>query len=83
MDAHALDELMDKLASGGTIEAPPQAKKDHAENNFKVLDSLFENKDGFAQNSKKDLKRYFPVGNPQYALREQTLIDKVAHVLSK
>jgi hypothetical protein len=84
MNAYELNEIMEKLATGDTkeIPPPPQAEKEHSENT-KVLEELFETRDGLAENSKKDLARYFPVGNPQYNMRQQTLCTKVASLLKK
>jgi hypothetical protein len=77
--------MMSKLATGDTeeIPLPPQAGKDRQLNNTKVLEGLFESRDGLAQNSKKDLKRYFDTSNPSYNLRQQSLIEKVASVIKK
>lgn len=77
--------MMTKIAAGetGEIPLPPQAAKDRLLNNTTVLEGLFETRDGLAQNSKKDLKKYFDTSNPQYAMREQSLVEKVAHVIKK
>lgn len=77
--------MMNKLAEGGTeeIPLPPQTAKDRQMNNTTVLEGLFSTRDGLAQNSKKDLKRYFDTSNPQYAMREQSLVEKVAHVIKR
>jgi hypothetical protein len=79
----ASEDEMDGPGPAAHIPAPPQAAKDHAINNTQVLSELFESKDGLAQNSKKDLGRYFDIKNPQYAMREQSLVEKVAHVIRK
>jgi len=75
----------EKSASGDTrfIPPPPQAGKEHRLDNTAVLEKLFVSRDGLAQNSKKDLRRYFDTTNPQYAMREQTLVEKVAHIMRK
>ena len=77
--------MMSKLAAGDTeeIPLPPQASKDRLLSNTKVLEDLFETRDGLAQNSKKDLKKYFDTSSPVYAMREQSLVEKVAHVIKK
>jgi hypothetical protein len=75
----------DKYATGDTreIPPPPEAQRQHADTNTQALMRLFESRDGLAQNSKKDLRRYFDITNPLYAMREQTLVEKVASVLKK
>jgi hypothetical protein len=75
-------EAREKLASGHTreIDAMPATQEDMSENT-KVLAALFETKDGLAQNVKKELSRFFDTKNPQYTLRKQTLIEKVAHIM--
>lgn len=85
VEAIKLAMMMNKTAAGETeeIPPPPQAQKEHADTNTRVLMDLFESRDGLAQNSKKDLRRYFDTSNPQYAMREQTLVEKVAHVIKK
>ena len=77
--------MMSKISAGDTtdIPAPPQAKKDHALDNTKVLEELFESRDGLAQNSKKDLRKWFDTKNPMYAMRQQSLCEKVASVIKK
>ena len=77
-------ELMEKQAAGDTteIDATP-ATEESMDATTKRLSELFESKDGLAQNAKKDLGKYFPIDNPIYAMRKQSLIDKVASVLKK
>lgn len=77
--------IMSKLATGETeeIPLPPQAGKDRLLNNTKVLEGLFATRDGLAQNSKQDLSRWFDTKNPVYAMREQSLVEKVASVLKR
>jgi hypothetical protein len=82
--ALAMLEAREKLATGQTteIDATPATQEDMSANT-RVLAELFETKDGLAQNAKKDLARYFDLKNPQYALRKQTLIEKIAAVLKR
>ena len=87
-----MDDLIEKLASlqyeklaaGDTESIPvmPETQQGHEETT-KRLAELFESKDGLAQNAKKELKQWFDTSNPMYAMRKQSLIDKVAHVLDR
>ncbi len=73
---------MEKRATGDTtqIDAMPATEQGH-EGTTKRLQELFETRDGLAQNAKKDLSRFFDTKNPMYAMRKQSLIEKVAHQL--
>lgn len=82
--ALAMLEAREKLATGHTteIDAMPATQEDMSANT-RILAELFESRDGLAQNAKKDLSRFFDTKNPQYTLRKQTLIEKVAQVLKR
>lgn len=82
--ALAMLEARQKLATGHTTEIDVQpATQEDMSANTRVLADLFESRDGLAQNAKKDLRRFFDVKNPQYTLRKQTLIEKVAHICGR
>ena len=77
-------EEMRKEATGDTteIDVMPATEMGH-EGTTKRLEELFEARDGLAQNAKKDLKQFFDTKNPMYAMRKQTLVEKVASVVKK
>jgi hypothetical protein len=75
---------MEKIAAGDTTQIDPMdAYKDGAETNTKVLAQFFNHKEGLAQNSKKELNKYFDTSNPMYTMRKQSLIEKVAHFVGR
>jgi hypothetical protein len=73
--------MLEKIAAGDVIDVPvpPQTKEDH-ERTTRDLEALFSSREGLAQNSKKDLSRYFDTKNPVYTMRSQSLIEKCAQV---
>lgn len=73
-----------KQAAGDTkqIDPMPATEMGH-EGTTKALEELFEARDGLAQNAKKELKQFFDISNPLYAMRKQSLIEKCAAVLKK
>jgi hypothetical protein len=75
-----MKEELEKLAAGDTteIDATPQTKEDMSAN-MKVLANLFEHHEGLADKVKQELGNHFDLTDPRYALRKQSLIDKVAY----
>lgn len=77
--------MMSKLAEDGAPEHVeiPQAMRMGNDENTKALSAYFKSKDGLAQNAKKELSKYFDTNDLKYSLREQSLTEKVAHIIAK
>jgi len=75
-------QYMMKLAAGDTKSIEyPSATSEGAKESTKGLYQLFANKEGIAHNDKKKLDKYFDTKSKRYAMRKQTLVEKVAHIV--
>ena len=77
-----MKEYMTKVATGETKEITyPSATSEGAKESTSELDKLFTHKEGLAHRDKENLNKYFDTKSKRYAMRKQTFVEKVAHVV--